>query len=831
MKPGRTLLVAAAVVLAAAVAVAEEAKGPAPTTLKAFDKIGTWDGKTASAELEGPYEDPLQATVRFGQKSYWLAPWRAWMDTWPAARFLRMPGVNFNVHEPGEFEPVATILAEAGITGARVEVGWGSFRYENPAQLVDAERLRQKLATLKRHGIRPLMLLNANSGWPCPIRSWRVRLIKDAPEGARKIAIDKTDAVRPHYTGLRGQDYQTAFPLIVKADAATGRCELSAPLKKAIKAGEIELNLLKYPPLSGEFFADGRPNPAGRETLDGWLVYVAALCRITKEALGTEGADDAGFDLEVWNELTFGSHFLEDRHYYDPPREWKKPRFRYKGKDFGYEVLLAMTVDYACDPASRLPGVRVIDGFSNQRPWENGTDMWPGQAGISRHYYTACDPFKDFDGGSGCVSHETDASKRHIVLDALGKSDGKVEKGDSVPDTYFVPTFRVALPETWFYGYKTEMMSREVVPWPDTMKGHGRYSHPGTGRHAEIWQTEFNIVRAPWADRLVRETGCAKDNPRLIALMHDMAAKAMLRTFFFYNHKGLTTIDIYAAREPDTFLGMIPMAFYKALEESGYKLTDEVRSLRGPQLEAVGRAVRVMKTGKPLDEARPLAVAKLVEEKPRLVFKGDGTAAHPDRYHRDDFACLPYQQDADRFVVAYYVVTRNIVHAWAKDKDALDPARYRMPDQIFRMTLSNVRGRGAKVSATDPLTGRDVPVKVLASGATTLTVALPTVDYPRLLVIEESGAGPLVVAPDLAFAADGSARLTFRAPVKAPAKVSWGTLPERTSGGSVTLDEATEFSAAIPKLEKGCGVKVEIEADGLAARWPRWGHDTAGVLW
>ena len=831
MTPIRTLLLVAAVVLAATVAGAGEAKGPSPATLKTLDRIGTWDGRTAAAELEGPYEDPLQATVRFGQKSYFLAPWRAWMDTWPAARFLRMPGTNFNIHEPREFEPVAAMLAEAGIVSARVEVGWGSFRYEDPTQLGDAERLRQKLTALRRHGIRPLMLLNANSGWPCPIRSWRVKLMSDAPEGAREITLEKTDAIRPHYTGLHGQDYQTAFPLIVKVDAATGRCELSAPLRKALKAGEIQLNLLRYAPLSGECFADGKANPAARETLDGWLTYVAALCRITKQALGTDGADDAGFDIEVWNELTFGSHFLEDRHYYDPPHEWKRPRFRYKGKDFGYEVLLAMTVDYASDPANRLPGVRAIDGFSNQRPWENGTDMWPGQAGLSRHYYTGCDPFKDFDGGSGCVSPETDSSKRHPVLDALGRPEGKVERDNAVPGTYFVPTFRAALPETWLYGYKTEMMSREVVPWPDTMERHGRYSHPGTGRHAEIWQTEFNVDRAPWADRLVRETACAKDDPRLIALMHDVAAKAMLRTFFFYNHKGLTTIDVFAAREPDTGLGMIPTAFFAALKASGYTLTDEVRALGGPQLEAIGRAVGVMKTGKPLDEARPLAVAKLVEEQPRLVFTGDGTAAHPDRYHRDDFACLPYQQDAGRFVVAYYVVTRNIVHPWAKDKDALDPARYRMPDQTFRLTLSNVRGQGAKVSATDPLTGLDVPVRVLACSPTMLTVALPTVDYPRLLVIEESEAGPLVVTPALVFAADGSARLTFKAPIKAPARVSWGALPERTSGGSKSLRAATEFSATIPRLEKGQGVQVTIGLGGLAARWPRWGHDTAGVRW
>ncbi|MBE3134647.1 MAG: hypothetical protein IMZ55_14345, partial [Acidobacteria bacterium] len=612
-----------------AASAAELPREPSAATLKTLETVGTWDGKAPSAELAGPYEDPLQAQVAFGRRSFFLTPWRAWMDTWPASRYLECLGINYNVSAK-EADAVAAVLAEAGIRSARVEIGMGSFKYEDPAQLSDPAGARQRLAALKKCGIRPLILLNANSGWPCPARRTDVKLLKDAAQGARELFIDKTDDIRPGYTGLRGMAYQIAFPLVAKVDKDTGRCDLSAPLPKPLAAGRLELYTLKYAPFGGEFLADGKPNPAARETVDGWMTYVAAICRFAKEALGTEGAADAGFDLEVWNELTFGSHFLEDRHYYDPPREWKKPLVRYKGKDFGYEVLLAMAVDYASDPAHGLPGVRVIDGFSNQRPWENGTDMWPGQAGLSRHYYTGCDPFKDFDGGSGCVSPETDASKRHPVLDALGRPEGKVERDNAVPGTYFVPTFRAALPETWFYGYKTEMMSREVVPWPDTMERHGRYSHPGTGRHAEIWQTEFNVDRAPWADRLVRETACAKDDPRLIALMHDVAAKAMLRTFFFYNHKGLTTIDVYAAREPDTFLGMIPMAFFAALKASGYTLTDEVRALGGPQLAAIGRAVGVMKAGKPLDEARPLAVTKLVEERPRLVFKGDGTAAHPD---------------------------------------------------------------------------------------------------------------------------------------------------------------------------------------------------------
>jgi len=814
----------------AALLAAEKAE-PSPATLKALEAIGTWDGTTPEAKLEGPYEDPKQAAVPFGRKSYYLAPWRAWMDTWPARRFLRMPGVNFNVREPRAYEPVAKVLADAGIASARVEVGWGSFDFEDPTRLRDADRVRAKLRALERHGIRPLLLLNANSGWPCPIRSWRVRRDEDAPKGTRSIRLEKPDGIVPGATGLHGQAYQTAYPLIVAVDAETGRCDLSAPLPKALEAGPVQLNRLRYRPLSFERFADGRPNPAAKETLEGWLTYVRALTAFAKDALGTREADDAGFDLEVWNELTFGSHFLDSKHYYDPPRKRAKPRFRYKGKDFGYEVLLAMTVDFARDPAHGLPGVRVIDGFSNQRPWEAGSTMWPGQAGISRHYYTGIDPYRPFDANHGCVSPETDDSKSHPVLDALGRPDGKVENGQAVPGTYFVPAFRASLPETWFYGYKTEMMSREVVPWLDTMKGHGRYTHPGTGRHAEIWQTEFNMDRSPWARHLREATGCEKDDPRLRGLMHAVAAKVLLRTYLFYSHKGLETIEIFAAREPDTSLGMIPTHFYEALETADFALTDAVRARRGPQLAALGRAVRVMRRGRAMAEARPLTVDRLVEEKPRLVFRGDGTPAHPDRYHRHDFACLPWQLGPGKFVVAWYVVTRNVVHAWDESRGHLDPERYAMPDQTFRLTLGNMRGQGATVTAYDPLADHDVPVRVIGATPTTLTVSLPTVDYARLLVIEEAKPGPLVQEPRLTPAADGSAMLTFHSPVAGTAEVTWGAHPDRTSGGSKKLSYRKRFRLRIPRLGKGDGVRVELAADHLRAVWPRWPHDTAGVRW
>ena len=124
--------------------------------------------------------------------------------------------------------------------------------------------------------------------------------------------MDPADAAKivTGYTGLRGMAYQTAFPLITAVDKASGACTLSAPLPKSLEPGNIELTVLKYQPFAGSQFADGSANPACQETLEGWKQYVAAVGYFAKNILGDPVSNESGFDLEVWNEYTFGSQFL-----------------------------------------------------------------------------------------------------------------------------------------------------------------------------------------------------------------------------------------------------------------------------------------------------------------------------------------------------------------------------------------------------------------------------------------------------------------------------------------------------------------------------------------
>ena len=69
-----------------------EATIPQPATGELLEQIGKWQGVTQEAKMEGPYEDPRQQEIPFGRVSFYLTPWRAYMDTWPAQRYLSSLG-------------------------------------------------------------------------------------------------------------------------------------------------------------------------------------------------------------------------------------------------------------------------------------------------------------------------------------------------------------------------------------------------------------------------------------------------------------------------------------------------------------------------------------------------------------------------------------------------------------------------------------------------------------------------------------------------------------------------------------------------------------------
>ncbi|CAG7632606.1 PA14 domain-containing protein [Paenibacillus allorhizosphaerae] len=723
------------------------------------------DGTAATvsaAPLERPYTDWRQQEIQFGTRSFYSAPWRAYMDTWDSGRFLETLGINFNVTAQ-EADATAKVLADSGIRSARVEFNWGNLSFDDETQFIpqQGQNLTKILTALRDNNIRPLLLLNANSGGPAPYKQFMLKLSRSAKAGDREIYLESTEGIRPGYTGLIGMAYQTMYPIITWVDPATGRCELSAPLPKDIPMGAVTLVQLKYQPISGTTFADGTVNPAAEETLKGWMNYVKTVTDFAKKVLGTANAPDAGFDLEVWNEWTFGSQFLDINNYYNPPLTFATQLSYTEGNQTitGYEVLLPKTAQYVAQPENKLPGVRVISGFSNQRPWENGKMMWTGQAGFSRHPYT----------GYAHVNETT--YPKNVTYNATGTIDQE----------HYVPDHVIYFPERWFYAYQTEFVVRDIQPFPGPWSDHYRYSNPGNGKPAEVWMSETNLNRLNFAQDLMAAAKVDAKNENLIRVMHQMGMKALLRMFTFYSHKGIKTAEIFAAKGGDLSYGVLPDAFFEELKKSNYILTPAVREKVGPGLATLSNAVRLMKTGTAIDLPRPLKVESLNEPEPRLVFKGDGTAEHPDVYHRDDFAVLPFQLDSNKFAVGYYDITRDMTYTWDSTKDILDSTRYDMPPETFEMTLSNVRGTNAKVYAYDPVTDKNVPVQLVRSTTTTLTVQVETMDYPRFLMIEEAGKGPLITRPKLV-KTPTEAVFSFIPNVSGKVSISWGPYPVRSTG-------------------------------------------------
>jgi hypothetical protein len=88
------------------------------------------------------------------------------------------------------------------------------------------------------------------------------------------------------------------------------------------------------------------------------------------------------------------------------------------------------------------------------------------------------------------------------------------------------------------------------------------------------------------------------------------------------------------------------------------------------------------------------------------------------------FAFLPYQVNSRRFIIPYYVMTRDVT------KD--------LPPEKFTVQIKGIKGEGASVTAYDPINDRDVPVVVNGKGADTLSVNLTATDYPYLLSVQEA---------------------------------------------------------------------------------------------
>jgi hypothetical protein len=621
---------------------------------------------TVANWLRDPFAEQHQTDLDFGERSHWLQPWRAYQETVSARRVVDGFGIVFNVGEHEAASYAATIRA-AGFRRARYEVGWSDMSYEDPTRLQDPSRLRTVLRALKDNGIRPLLLLNANHGHPGPMRRSEVRVTGPAAEGDRRLTLDSASAasVVPGRTGLDSFTDNKAADILFTSVSGTV-VTLSKPLPRDVGPGRFKVSTFRYRPFT-------RLGSAGfEETMAGWLAYVRAVTREARSILGSDA-----FDIEIWNEPFWASDFLDINAYYEPD-------IVDGGVEDNWDAILRRTVSFLRSPEGGAPGVGITNGFASQIPWSSGATSPPGLTANSKHLYAGKRVFPEdarFNGDR--------------PLDALGRLDGISEGKDRWRDR-FVPRYVSFFPEYYLTAIQTEHLVRDISPFTTDIYGtpHGRLTHPAGAAPPEVWFTEIGLDA-----NTIEESGRGTQIVK---------AKMALRYLTSWLNKGLGAVYLFAAGDA---------------HDGPYALVDPSAHQGGLVMQAVSRLSKALTPGA-ISQPRDVVLRGVGDSHNRVIFRGDGTPAHPNLYERDSIGFFPVQVSERRWVVPAYVITRDLTAAH-------EPSR-------FRLEIGFERAREASVSAVDPLTGDDVPLAIAGRGDATLQLDVELTDHPRLIVIETS---------------------------------------------------------------------------------------------
>jgi hypothetical protein len=753
--------------------------GPGPGNLPAES------GETVS----DPIDPRFLTDVPFGKRSFWLQPWRAYLDTWPAARLGEALGINFPEHDAFA-ESTAQLLQDSGFKLARMSISWSAISYQEPETLLPSHvaSITTRLSAMHKHGLRPLIVLNANSGAPTPELQTKLETIGEAPAGARTVQLTPASAalVVPGRTAFDNL-YFEGPDVFVTSVTAGGLATLSRPLRKPLAAGPHGGATLRYAPFELPKLANGEANPVFKETLDGWLKYVGAVNRIAASVIGA-----GNYDLEVWNELSFGSQFLNAENYYSAPSE-PEPSLAIGPAQAGTEaeedaiaetdsqaqndaeaedetesgessqlensplsasasaatfaptltarspkklhnkeirkILLNETVAYVRNPVHGISAaVGITNGFASETPFPSGANAPLGMTALSKHPYVGA---KQFPEGF---------RKGHLrPIDALG---GRDTESNSSYEPLFIPSFQSDFPEFTLNVTSTETSIRDLAPFTTYVYGypHGREVGPVGGSPVQKWITEYNLSshagHTVAADEVTPATSASAT--LTTADKAHFQAKVALRSLVANVSKGFTREYFYKAAPG--FLSLINGEFFAALE--AHPETYPGDALGGETMDGLRNLLSHTQGPGPGGPARQLELLSITQSGNHAQWTGDGTAWHPPLYDRDVLAVFPFQASPTRFVIPVYVMTRDLKTLYDANAPGSDVHRFDLPDERFRVTLGNLPETGAAptVSAYDPLRNHATPAALVSRSGATATFEIAASDYPRLLTIDYTGA-------------------------------------------------------------------------------------------
>lgn len=555
-------------------------------------------GLAGQAAEGDPYHEPdLLRRLPFGSHSHWLRPWRAMTETRSAAALREGLGVVLGHLAESAPRDAIKVLARSGIRTARIEIPWGDVEYKTETRFRSDAAIRRVLGDCRRHGIRPLILLNSHHGEPVPARRFEGRALASAYKGARSLQLTSAEPIRPGLTGLCDlTDYRMAEVLVtgMRGKEAT----LSKPLPVDLAAdARIHFATLRYEP----FAASGSTRMEA--TLAGWLRYVDLVGTVAAEVLTSPRSADRGFDLEVWNELTFGSDFLSLANYYDPAPALDEEAIR--------NAILQRTARHIEEHPARFAGAVLVNGFSNTLPWPAAAEQPARVGALGKHPYPPA---------------PLNFPQDERPTTALGP-DGE--------ETGIVPSYRAYLPEHYGTAMQTETVLRDLSTAGTEIYGmpHGRNARriSGTIMPVAVWITEIGLG----------PLDLGIEEPRAADLAR---AKFGLRALLFWLGLGVDRVCLFRAYgEPKDF-ALLPIG---PISAPGALLAALPRLLSLVCGDAAAAAF----------DLRPLSFRIVAEEKgPRLFGTDASTAVHAV----DTLVLLPFQSQHGRFAIAVYAMGRDI---------------------------------------------------------------------------------------------------------------------------------------------------------------------------
>ncbi len=657
----RVLASSAASALLITKAVAKTVTAPEPATTASSAGFGT-----------------SVTTIYTGAHSHWLQPWRTMVATRSFATFQNGIGLNC---DPSYASSLA-MFAEYGFRHLRVAVFWSLVDYDAPStiSLADNASTVTFIRAAKAAGLRPLILLQAFDQGPCPYETITVTATNAIGSADTTITLSSTAGLVVGRSGLTGYETSPTASSITFVSPTQVMCNalitaidgnqvtLSKPASADIPAGTtLVLNTLLYKPWSEIGTTDYET------TMAGWTSYLGAVSTFMQSVLGTAGSSDLGFDIEIWNETSFGSDFLDINNYYSTPVVAEQ---YVDGIPAVIPDIVAQSSAYILANPSQFSGVSVSDGFASVSPMQAASTEPAAVNVLSKHPYPSPVSYPASDPGTG-------------GLDAQGNA------------TSFIPSYTIYTHEYFSTAINPFTLARDISTVTNDFGGvdHGQHARTIDGAVApvSVWLTEFGTASEGVTD------------PTAIARL---TTKGALRGFFFNLGIGVERLYVYTGVGDTTDLALVPSSAPTTPTLPLQAIRNALSFMQGGVTKAAG-TLNAFTTE-----------VSLFSGDAATLFTGNGTAACPDFVQPSDFVLVPVQVTPTRTAFLLWFTALDM----RQDMPALG---------VSLLIDGFSSAATATVSAYDPLNNQSVTTAVWGQNATAIAVGTYVADTPVILLVDQ----------------------------------------------------------------------------------------------